>query len=109
MTRKTITVTRKDIRSGTPKDPHGCAIATSLKRQFPGWEITVCNTRASVGRYTAVLPPGVTDFTFWYDAHPHLRYLARPFTFSLEFYDSCPELVDYYEDPYYNSQLETPL
>lgn len=107
MTRKTITVSRKDIWGGEPKSPHGCAIASSLRRQFPDYLISVWNTKVEVGRYTAVLPSEVMDFTFWYDDHPWLRYLVRPFTFSLEFQDTCPyPRVDFIEDRYYNSELD---
>lgn len=106
MTRKTITVTREDIWNGKPKDAHGCAIAVSLRRQFPGRLITVYNTRVEVGRYAALMPEKGVDFTFWFDAHKWLRYFARPFTFSLEFHDTCPHRVDFCEDRYYNSELE---
>lgn len=107
MTRKTISVTREDICKGVPRNEHACPIATCLRRLFPDRLITVYHTYCEVGRYRAYLPPKAVDFAFFVDQHPFLRYFCKPFTFSLEFSDSVRRKpgVDFYEDPYYNSEL----
>lgn len=106
MTRKNITVTRKDIWNGIPRNSGACPIATCLRRLFPTRLIAVYNTYCTVGRYKAMLPTEAVDFTFWVDAHPKLRYLKRPFSFSLEFHDmDIADHPDYIEDKYYNSEL----
>jgi hypothetical protein len=85
--RKTIEVTRDDIRNGIPYNSFNCPIARAVQRQFPNHPTRVFVTYMTLGGLRGELPEEAIDFIGRFDnkLFKWERWLMRPFTFSVEF------------------------
>jgi hypothetical protein len=84
MEKHTIKLTQDDINNGVKQDWGACPIALTIKRTFPGEEVTVGTFLGGrVGKRSFLYGDNVTAFIDEFDRDEEVEGVFKPFDFNI--------------------------